>query len=138
MDNLNNTGAQPVNNENNGNSQPLENVELLQAKLLVMQQERDESILRAKEAEESLLKANRAVEAGRKFEKFEDFQKDVLTKIDILEKGHQEKDKEIEDLKKILSHKSSVTPNISSSPSSEPEKQQTTDEELRINKMFGL
>ena len=119
---------------NNGNTPPVTKEKTLEEVLeenKVLARERDEAV-------ESALKANRAVEAGRKFEKFEDFQNSVLGEIDSLKKNQESKDKEIEDLKKIISNKSAITPNTSSAPASPEEVKKTTEEELRVKSMFGL
>lgn len=132
------TGTAPLTTDGNGSQgipasvppQGTETVEELRARLVQAERERDE----ARQAE---LRANRAVEAGKKFEKFEDFQKVVFTKIEGLETSQAAKDKEIEDLKSILAQRSSVTPNYSATPSTVTPPSQPTEEVNRLNSMFG-
>lgn len=111
--------------------QATETVEELRVKLADAERKRAD-------AEQSALSANRAVEAGRKFEKFEGFATDVETKLNYLKEQGDLNKQTIEDLKSIISQKAAVTPNFSSSPSTPAPVVNTSEEELRTRNMFGL
>lgn len=108
-----------------------ETVEELQAKLVIAQQEKEK-------AEAATLLANRNIELGRKFEKFEDFKVEVLGGIKDLNDKLTAKQKEIEDLKGIISNNNAVTPNISSAPNTPPAPTVTPAADVaQINNIFG-
>lgn len=109
----------------------VENVEVLKAKLLLAESERDT-------AKAEALRANRAVEAGKKFEKFEEFQSAVLGDITSLKTELGSKTQEIEDLKKIISTNAAVTPNYSTVPQTPEEIKKASDAENGVRNMFGL
>ena len=109
----------------------VETVEELKAKLVIAEQEK-------KAAEDAALLANRNIEIGRKFEKFEDFKTEVLGGIKDLGDKLTAKEKEIEDLKSIISNKSAYTPNVSSTPNTPPAPTEVVTAELeKINSIFG-
>ncbi len=111
-----------------------ETAEVLKARLVIAEQERDTFKAEA-------LRANRAVEAGKKFEKFEEFQTHVMTQLDTLSKAQPDftpLKKEIEDLKTIITNQGSITPNYGSVPSTPEEIQKTTEEENRTRQILGL
>lgn len=90
------------------------------------------------EAQDSALKANRAVEFGRKFEKFEDFQKTIVDGIASVQSDIKDVRKENEDLKAIISGKVAITPNTTTTPAAPTVTPIVTDEESRVKTMFGL
>ncbi len=123
------TGTTPTTPPING----AETVEQLQNRLAIAERERNE-------AAASLLAANRAVEAGRKFEKFEEFQSDVMGKLAELPELKSKVtnlERENNDLKTILSGKAAVTPSTTSVPAPIVPPAVATAETERINQMFG-
>ncbi len=108
-----------------------ESAEVLKAKLVIAEKERDD----AKAGE---LRANRAVEAGKKFEKFEDFQNATLGDIGTLKSDIANIKKENEELKTIISQKAAVTPNYNTVPQTPEEIQKASDEEKRTRSILGL